>query len=136
MSLGALLPASRVGKAETRHALDAIGRPTEEPLFLAVRVIHPGKLFRRRKEIAMDKGVVIGKKNAESGVRVIPADNAGFRVLGVLHFVDMFPSVLRERDVSASLRCVLPGDAGVHMDSIIATDADQNAADFGLHVCM
>ena len=78
----------------------------------------------------MNEGVVIRKKYAEPGMRVIPAHDAFIRIVLILDLVNVFPSVLRERDVSPRLRRIQPRDARGDAHSATIFCADQHSTDF------
>ena len=123
--------ASPIDNADLSQPLDAAAHPAEAAFFIRVRIENPRHLSRRRKEILVNEGVVIRKKNAESWMRMIPAHNPLRWILLILHRIDVLPGVLRESDVSAGLFGILPLDAGRDVDAVIAILADEHTADFG-----
>src|SRR5256885_12405028 len=104
--------ASGIDEINAREALEAFAVPAEAPFFIGMGIVNPRDLLRRREKVLVNEGVVVGKKNAESRMRVIPADDAGIRKIAVFDFVNVFPSILREGDVGAALRRVFARDAG------------------------
>src|SRR5208282_1025994 len=94
---------------------------------------HPGELGGSREKILLDELVVLGKKNPEPGMRVVPAHDALVRIINVLDLVDVLPRILGERHMGAGLRSVDSGNAGLHGHDTVAVPPDQHAADLGLH---
>ena len=86
----------------------------------------------------MYEGVVIGKKNAKAGMRVIPAEDALVGIIAVFDFVDVLPGVLREGATCAPpWAAFTPAIARLDLDVRLRWTpflADQDAADFGLAV--
>jgi len=86
------------------------------------------------KEVAVDKGVVLGKEHAEARMRVVPADNPLIRVQVVFDAIDRLPRVLRKSHMRSGLGCVDALNGRGDIDSAILKLADQHAADLGLAV--
>ena len=103
-----------------------------------MRIENPCDLSRRRKEILVNEGVVVGKKHAESGMRVIPAHDSFLGILLVLHGINVFPGILGEGDVGARLFCILALNARRDLDTVIAILSDEHTADLRLaaRTCM
>src|SRR5437867_2492950 len=106
--------------------------PTKAAFFIVMGVVHPGDLIVRADEVLMNEGVVIGEKNTEAGMRVIPAHDTRIWELGVLHLVDVLPSVLRECDVRARLRRILARNAFGDTNCTIMARPNQHATNFRL----
>ena len=66
-------------------------------------------------------------------MRVVPADNLLVRVLFVLDLIYMFPGVLGEGNVRATLGGIDSGDAGFYGHALMLCIANQHAADFSFH---
>src|SRR5665213_3025130 len=81
----------------------------------------------------MDKGVVLGEKDAETGVGVIPADDAMVGPGLVLDAIDLFPRILRERHMGAGLGGAGSLNGSLYIDQPVALLSDQDPADFRLH---
>src|SRR6266566_4544811 len=67
-------------------------------------------------------------------MRVVPPDDPLVRKVLVLDFVDVFPGVLREGNVSSRLCRVEPRYPRGDAQSVSKLCADQHAADFGFAV--
>jgi hypothetical protein len=65
-------------------------------------------------------------------MRVIPTDDPMLRIFLVFNFVNVFPCVLRECDMSACLFGIQPGDASLDLDYSRPIVPDEHAADFRL----
>jgi hypothetical protein len=111
-----LLTPAEIHDSYLRKPLNASGHPAKTTFLVRVGIENPCNLARRRKEIPMDKGVVIGQENAESGMRVVPSDDSVIREFFVLYFIDVFPRVLRERDVGSRLFGIEPRDGSLYFD--------------------
>jgi len=79
-------------------------------------------------------GVVVGEKDAEAWMRVIPADDALVGEVAILDFVNVLPGVLREGDVRAALRGIRAGNACADVCGAVFKIADQDAANFVFEV--
>src|SRR5258708_29457130 len=119
-----------VGERETRDALEMAAMPAEAAFFIGVGIENPGDLLGSREKVFVDEGVVVGKKNAEAWMRVIPADNALVGEVAILDFVNVLPGVLREGDVRAALRGIRAGNACADVCGTVFKIADQDAASF------
>src|ERR1035438_1659056 len=97
-----------------------------------MRIHNPSDLSRRRKEILVNKRVVLGQKDSESWMRVIPAYDPLVGKFVVLNFIDVLPRILRERDVSTRFFRLQSGNRRLDFDNAVAVLPDQHSADLGL----
>ena len=79
----------------------------------------------------MNESIVVGKKHAKAGMRVIPAHNPFLGILLILYRINVLPGILGEGDVGAGLFRILALDAGGNLDTVIAILSDEHTADFG-----
>ncbi len=121
-----------VDYCDASQSLDAIAHPSEAPFLIGLRIENPRHLSRRRKEILVNECVVIGEKDAKSGMRVIPPHDSLVGILLVLYCINMFPGILGESYVSPSLIGVLALNAGGDLDAVISILTDEYTADLGL----
>ena len=117
-----------------RKAFNSFAGPTETAFFVTVRVVNPSDLQSGGEKILVNKCVVIGEKNAEAGMGVIPADDALVRKVFVFDLVDMLPSILGEGDVGSRLRRIQAGNPRGDVHPIAVFFADEHAADFGFAI--
>src|SRR5450432_4355533 len=110
------------------------GHPSEAALFVGARVIDPRYLTGGREKILLDEHVMLGKKNAEARVRMVPADDAFVRVKLILYAIDCLPGILREGDVSTGLSRVHTFNRGTNLNGVVGGLTDQNTTDLGLAV--
>jgi hypothetical protein len=106
--------ASFIDHYDPLEAFQILSDPAKTTFFIGMRVINPGYLLRRRKEVLMDERVVIGEKDAKAGVRVIPADDPRLRIVSIFDAVNVLPRILGKRDMGASLEGIRALDAGLH----------------------
>jgi hypothetical protein len=97
-----------------------------------VGIKNPRNLAWGRKEVLMDKGIVIRQENAESRMRVVPAYDSVIGEFFVLHFVDVFPCVLSEGHVGSGFFGIQPCDGSLHFNHTLPVLSYQHPADFGL----
>src|SRR5258708_21277404 len=124
------LAAVLVRERETRDAFEMAAMPAEAAFFIGVGIENPGYLFGSREKVFVDEGVVVGKKNAEAWMRVIPADNALVGEVAILDVVNVLPGALRDDDVRAGLPGIRSGNAGADVCGAVFKIADQDAANF------
>src|ERR1051326_3193950 len=98
-----------------------------------MRVVNPSYLLGTGEKILVDEQVVVRQEDTESGMRVIRADDPRLWIFLVFYLVDVFPGILREGNVSASLRRVRAGDARFNDRRVAFFSPDQDAADFCFH---
>src|SRR5882757_6635140 len=84
----------RITHADGGKLFNVAANPAEAAFFIRVRIVNPRHLLRIGKEILLDKEVVLGEKNTEAGMRVVPPDNLVVRVFLILDLIYMFPGLL------------------------------------------
>src|SRR5262249_19121905 len=132
--LAGLFSALVVFHADFFQSLEPLAAPSKTALFVAVRVVHPGDLQRRREKILVNEGVVVGKKDAETGVRMVPADNPLVGFAFFFFFVDFSPGFLSDLSLVARFRRFHPRYSRGDLHPATVFFADQYAAYFGLAV--
>ena len=127
------LHALRIAKAHSGKLFDFAADPAEAAFFVGVRIVDPGDLLRAGKKVFVDEQVMLRQKYAEAGMRVVPADDLGVRILAVFDLVNVLPGVLGKGDVGPTLGGVHAGNTGFHQSAFVAGLADQHAANLGFH---
>src|SRR5215813_14797201 len=130
--LTALFCLAVVEHIDLRQAHNLPALPSETTLFVGQRVVDPGDLARRGKEVFVDECVVVRQENTEPRMRVVPAYNSLSLILFVLDLVDVLPRLLGKGNVGASLRGIHARDAGGNFDTAPAFAAKQNTTNFRL----
>src|SRR5271165_423733 len=126
---GQLTPAT-VLNSNPSQPFDSPVDPAEASLFVRQRIENPRDLPRGGEEILVNEGVVLGEKDPESRVRMIPAHNPLIGERPILYRVDVLPGILRKCNVGPRLVGIFPFDAGRDLDALIFILSDQHPTDF------
>src|ERR1700744_3537099 len=94
-----LAVAVEVDDRKRGDALYLVVEPAKASLLIGVRIVNPGDLVGRGKEVAVNEGIVLGEENTEARMRVIPADDPVVGIRLVLDAIDFFPGILRKGNV-------------------------------------
>ena len=107
--------------------------PSEHAFGLLHRIDHQRHLAGIREEVVVDENVPLGKKNAESGMGMIPADDLQIDEAGVHLVVDLVPGFVGEGDFARLLGGLVAADALGDYDErsviVLLPPAHQHAAD-------
>ncbi len=108
--------------------------PEEEAVFAAGWIMYHRHLPGEVKEIRVDEEIHVREEDAESGMRVVPADDALVGVIAVHDAVDVVPGVGGEGDLGGGVAREFAADAvfdDEEVAGVVADDvADEDAADF------
>src|SRR5882762_5630157 len=96
---------------------------------------NPRHLPGRRKEVLVNECVVVRKKDAKSGMGVIPTHDSLSGIILIIYGINVLPGVLSKCNVGSGLLRILALNARRDLDAVIAILSDEHAADLGLAAC-